>query len=78
MLAHLGQPRAPLAAIEHGDAACGLEFLDPLGDRRLRGVQLGCRAFERPELDYPVKRLDLFQRDHGPLRRCRQSFISRI
>ena len=75
MLAPFGQSCPPLAAIEHGDAARGFEFLDSFGDRGLRGVQLGCRAFERAELHDPVQRFDLLQGDHGRLRTLGQSFF---
>ena len=44
MLAHFGQPRAPLAVIEHGDAAHGFEFLNALGNRR-RPPSTGAAGF---------------------------------
>jgi hypothetical protein len=65
LLALFGEARGALAAVEELGVEQQLQFVHPLGDGRLRGVQLVGGLREAAELADPVEGFELLEGHHG-------------
>ncbi|MNT10989.1 hypothetical protein D3C72_1458460 [compost metagenome] len=65
LVAARGQFGAVAGAVEEGHVEVRLQFLDALGDGRLRGVQLLRRRGKRAQAHRPVQGFDLFESQHA-------------
>ncbi|MCY1376296.1 hypothetical protein D9M69_637750 [compost metagenome] len=65
LVAARGQFGAVAGPVEQCDIEVRLQFLDALGDRGLRGVQLLRRRGKRAQPDSPVQGFDLLEGQHA-------------